>query len=182
MAKILLCPVLLGFACFLAAAYGAVHNQISYSIGPVYFHELKFTQFGIDPAYWNRIGAAIVGIKASWWMGVVIGVPVYLAAFFVRGTRRFVIAYLWSAIVVVLVTLALGVGSVTVAALTLTAENLPDFMITRVVSDPVSFAKAGIMHDFSYLGGLFGLIAGLVVTLRHAVQSRRASVDALRAD
>ncbi len=174
MRKVLLFPVLLGFACLLAAAYGAVHNQISYTVGPVYFHELKFQQFRIDAALHNRIGAALVGVQASWWMGVVIGVPIYFAALFVRGTGAFVRAFLRAALVVVLVALVLGVGAVLVAEFTLTAETLPDFVVTRDVSDPVGFAKAGIMHDFSYLGGLIGLIAGLVVVLRRAMSSRKA--------
>ncbi|MGF7239887.1 hypothetical protein ABIC11_000292 [Pseudomonas oryzihabitans] len=32
---------------FLAALYGALHDQLSYGLGPDYFDCLKFSQFGL---------------------------------------------------------------------------------------------------------------------------------------
>ena len=44
----------------------------------------------------------------------------------------------------------------------------------RGVSDPLSFARAGMMHNFSYLGGMIGLAVGLIYAVWQAVQSRKA--------
>lgn len=175
MLKVLLFPVLLGFACVLAAAYGAGHNQISYSVSPEYFHSFKFRQFRIDPEFHNRVGTAIVGIQASWWMGVVIGLPVYFAGLFVRGTRPFVLAFLRASILVVLVTLVIGLGALAWAIFTLKPETLPSWMEGRNVTDPVAFAQAGVMHNFSYIGGQIGLTFGLVAVVRAARRSRRSA-------
>ncbi|MFD2857128.1 hypothetical protein ACFSZS_23640 [Seohaeicola zhoushanensis] len=45
---------LMGLAVLVAAAFGALHNQVSYTVGPDYFHAFKFRQFTIpremDPA------------------------------------------------------------------------------------------------------------------------------------
>ena len=59
-----------------AGGYGAVHNHISYTVSPDYFHAFKFHQFGIPPELRGRVGASIVGWHASWWMGLFVGIPV----------------------------------------------------------------------------------------------------------
>lgn len=171
--KILLFPILLSFACGLAGIYGVIHNQISFTVAPAYFFEFKFNQFRIDPAFHNRIGAGSVGFMASWWMGLLIGFPIYVAALFVRGTRCFVRSYVMAALLVVCVTLATGLGALVYAYAMLDITSLPPWMDNRDISTPVRFARAGMMHNFSYLGGLIGLVAGLVYTVRQAWVSRR---------
>lgn len=161
-------------ACLLAAVYGAVHNQISYTVAPEYFHGLKFQQFRLAPEFHNRIGAGIVGVLASWWMGLVIGMPIYVAGLFVRGTGPFVRSFMRAALVVVCVTLAMGLGALIWAKWALSAENLPGWMAGRDIADPVAFAQVGTMHNFSYLGGQVGLLVGLMVIIRAAARSRRA--------
>jgi hypothetical protein len=174
MRRIVLFPVLLGFAVLLAAAYGALHNQISYTVAPGYFHEFKFRTFYIPSELQNRFGAALVGVRASWWMGVILAVPVYAAALFVRGDRAFVRTFLQAAVLVVAITLLAGLGALGWAMISIRAETLPFWMEGRPVSDPVSFARAGTMHNHSYLGGLIGAGCGVVYALVRAVLSRRA--------
>jgi len=167
-----LLPLLL-FSCILAAIYGALHNQISYSVSPGYFHEFKFIQFQIDPSLQNRGGAMAVGALASWWMGVILGVPIYLTALFVKGDDVFWRTYMKASVLVVTTALAMGLGALLMATLTIDAANLPWWMEGRNVSDPVAFARAGTMHNFSYLGGLVGAFIGLAFTIFSAWQSHR---------
>ncbi len=61
MIKVALIPVLFVIACLFAGSYGAVHNQISYTVAPEYFTQFKFHQFQIDEGAPERVGAAIVG-------------------------------------------------------------------------------------------------------------------------
>ncbi|MFY0597181.1 MAG: hypothetical protein JXQ85_12185 [Cognatishimia sp.] len=173
MLKLLLFPVLMLFACALAALYGAVHNQISFSVSPGYFYELKFIQFRIDEALQNRIGAAWVGVQASWWMGLIIGFPIYIVSLFVKGTKPFVRAFMRVSIMVVVLTLGIGLGALAFAEFNFVAGDLPEWAPARNVSDPLAFAKAGFMHDFSYMGGFIGLIFGVFLTIKYARQSRR---------
>lgn len=173
MMKLLLAPVLILAAILLAGFYGACHNQISYTVSPGYFHEFKFIQFGIQPELQNRLGAAIVGWQASWWMGLLIGLPIYLLSLPVRGTKAFVRLFLFAALVVVAITLLTGLGAVSVGYLAIHDGYLPRWMAGRDVTDPVAFARAGLMHDFSYLGGLIGLAAGAFMAIRKALRSRR---------
>lgn len=173
MVKLLLAPVLICTAILLAGLYGGFHNQISYTLSPGYFHEFKFIQFGIQPELQNRLGAAIVGWQASWWMGLVIGLPIYLLCLAIRGTRPFLRTFFLASIAVVGTTLLVGLGALAVGLITIESSNLPDWMAGRAVSDPVAFARAGQMHDFSYLGGMIGLVIGAFIAVRKTVQSRR---------
>lgn len=149
------------FSCLTAGLYGALHNQISYTVAPSYFHEFKFNQFAIDITRQNRIGAAWVGIQASWFMGAIIGLPVFLAALFVP--KHAFIKTLWrTTLLVVGVTLLFSLGALAHAYLTLSPDALPSWTQNRALSKPLEFARAGRMHNASYLGGLVGIIAGLI--------------------
>lgn len=163
MARLALFPVLLAAACLLAALYGAVHNQISYSVAPEYFHGFKFHQFAMAPDLHDRRGAALVGVGASWWMGLLLGLPVYLVAVWRRGTTRgFARLFLQAAALVVMITLAFGLGALVLAFVTIGPDSLPWWIEGRNIADPVSFARAGEMHNASYTGGLVGALAGMV--------------------
>lgn len=173
MTRLLLLPVSLVFACLLAGTYGALHDQLSYTVAPSYYHDFKFIQFAVDPALQNRLGASMVGWKASWWMGLLIGLPIYLAGLFVRGNAEFCRQYLRAAFAVVATALLMGLAALAISVATIDAQHLPGWMTGRLVSDPVAFARAGTMHNFSYLGGGVGLLFGLALMILAARRSRR---------
>lgn len=60
MAKFALLPVLLAAGCLISGVYGALHDQISYTVSPEYFHAFKFRQFAIPPELQNRL------VRRSW--------------------------------------------------------------------------------------------------------------------
>jgi len=166
MAKLMLVPVLLAVACLFAGTYGAVHNQISYTVSPEYFTQFKFHQFNIENIP-HRFGAAIVGWEAAWWMGIVIGVVLIPAGLVIRGTRD----YFWGMIrvfaIVASTTLVVGLAALAIAFATVDRNSVGDF--TRYgneISDDVAFARAWTMHNFSYLGGLIGIITGGIAIYR----------------
>jgi len=179
MKKILLLPVLLVFACIVAGFYGALHNQISYTVSPSYFYDFKFDQFLIEPHLRNRLGASIVGWGASWWMGILIGLPIYVIGLFVNGMRCFVKAFTKAAIAVVVITLLVGLTALGVSFFTITEKMLPDWMQYYSVSDPVAFARAGTMHNFSYIGGLVGLFVGAAIMGREIFISKRNAISSI---
>lgn len=166
-----LLPLLL-FSCMVAAAYGAVHNQISYSVAPAYFHEFKFRQFQVDPALHSRAGASLVGALASWWMGLILGIPIYLLGLFIRGDGLFWRSYMKAACIIVAATLLVGLGALAFAMFTIGPETLPNWIAEWQVSDPTAFARAAMMHEFSYIGGVVGAGIGLGYMIAVAVRSR----------
>jgi hypothetical protein len=153
MRKLALFPVLLVAACVVAGVYGAVHNQISYSVSPDYFFAFKFHQFAIPEDLRNRFGASIVGWYASWWMGLIVGVPVLLIGLILPDWKTYLTHGLWAFAVVVCITLVVGLGALVYGCFTISEGALPGYWYPVGVADRVAFARAGTMHNFSYRGG-----------------------------
>ena len=64
MKKLVTIPILFVLACLFAGIYGALHNQISYSVAPEYFTQFKFIQFQI-PVYRQATGSKQSPIDAG---------------------------------------------------------------------------------------------------------------------
>lgn len=159
--RLLSFPFLLIFAALLASVYGAVHNQISYTVSPEYFHGYKFQQFGFAENLQNRFGASLIGILATWWMGLIIGILIGFVTLFSPDAVTMRRLFIRASVIVVGLTLLVGLGALIYALVIFSSEHLPVWTERRSVSNPVRFAQAGNMHNHSYLGGLIGLVAGL---------------------
>lgn len=159
--KLILVPVLFGLACLMAGCYGALHNQISYSVCPEYFTKFKFVQFDIGENVSERVGAAVVGWRASWWMGIAIGAVLIPIGLVVKGAAAYFRTMIAVFVVVAVTTLAVGATAGIFAFLTLDLESVGQF--TRYgneIENDLAFARAGTMHNFGYAGGLVGIVAG----------------------
>ncbi|MCB2130234.1 MAG: hypothetical protein KDE03_14460 [Rhodobacteraceae bacterium] len=174
MRQILLFVLMLGAACVAAGLYGAVHNQITFSVGPEYFHRLKFAQFRIPADLNPRIGAALVGWRASWWMGLVAGLPLAALAAFGGGGRRAGRLF-GEAMVIVIASAAAGAAlSFGLACLAANPGIAREIVAIRGLDDPVGFLRAGAMHDGSYLGAGLGLLIALVRMTLHLRNMNKA--------
>jgi len=124
MGKAVLFPMLLAVACVVAGLDGALHDQISYSVAPEYFHAFKFRQFDLPESLHNRLGAAVVGWRASWWMGFLVGVPVLLVGYILPDGRTYLARSLVAFAVVAATALAVGLGALLWAVCTVN-ESCP---------------------------------------------------------
>jgi hypothetical protein len=155
--------VLLIVGCLLAGGFGAVHDQVSYSISPDYFDHLKFRQFAISPEYHNRLGAALVGWFASWWMGIFLAVPILLVG--LRPDRRPYPVRCLKAFGVMLVTAI--VVSLAAVVYVEWGVHYPLFWLRYPdgVTDQLNFTRVAILHDLSYTGGFLGIVTGSLYLL-----------------
>lgn len=160
MYKLILFPLLLIAGCVFAGAYGALHDQVSYTVSPDYYFAFKFHQFEIPPELQGRVGAAIVGWMASWWMGVLISLPILLVGLMMPDAKTYLTRCLVAFGVVTLTALVVGLAALAIAAATIHEHTLPDYWYPEGVQDKVAFARAGTMHNFSYLGGFLGILTG----------------------
>jgi hypothetical protein len=175
MAKLALFPFLLVAACIVAGFYGALHNQISYTVSPDYFFAFKFHQFAIPEDLRNRVGASIVGWYASWWMGLIIGVPVLLIGLILPDWRTYLTHGLWAFVVVAGTALVVGLGALVYGYFTIPEGALPGYWYPPGVADRVAFARAGSMHNFSYLGGGIGIVTGSVYLIVARLRLKKRS-------
>lgn len=154
-------------AMFAAAIFGILHNQISFGIGASYFYDVKFAQFAIDPVLQNRVGAGVVGALATWWMGLLMGLPAFTLGMFTQaGRRRYFYAGLksiWIATSIAAIGTVIGLAFGHIADINGLVGYLPN---VDAFSDPEGFVRAAIMHKASYFGGALGALAALYVMWR----------------
>lgn len=163
MTKLVLMPVLLAAGGIFAGVYGAVHDQLSYSISPEYFQRFKFVLFEFPPELQTRLGAALVGVIGSWWMGILIGFPIILLARGLPTPRDFIRHTLIAYVIVTGVTIVIGLGGLAFAFAKITSpDRIPrEFYYPLDLVDAVSYARVGMLHGFSYLGGIIGGVAAI---------------------
>lgn len=154
-----------------AGLYGVLHDQFTYSISPEYFTRFKFYQFGLVEEYGNgasmpnpRLAVAMVGFMATWWTGIVIGLGLGLTALFQTDANAMLRTTAKAVAVVVAVAMFTGLIGLAYGKFYLATKGvnwwLPDNLIDRE-----AFITVGSMHNFSYLGGGIGLLAGMAYQL-----------------
>lgn len=105
-------------------------------------------------------------------MGLLIGLPIYVAGLLIRRNNEFCRQYIRAAMLVVLTALLIGLVALGLSFVMIDEHHLPSWMTGRSVGNPVAFARAGMMHNYSYNGGLAGLISGLVLMVLAARNAR----------
>jgi hypothetical protein len=159
-----------------AGLFGALHDQLSYTISPDYFTWLKFGQFGVlNTAIPVRMRVAMVGWLATWWMGMPLGYLTGLAVFIHRSDRQARRALLWSLAVIAGFSLAFSLGGLvwgisatgTDAAVRALASLAP-----AGVTDIRHFLWVGYMHNAAYLGGMLSVPAAWVFHIAYRQRHR----------
>jgi hypothetical protein len=153
-------------AIVIASIYGVGHDQATYSISPEYYTKFKFIQFDLADSgaaqhmTQPRSAVVMVGVEATWWMGLCIGL--ILAAFtliFPNADRMFASA-MQALGIVLLIAIISGVIGGFYGHYVLAKRGvdwwLPDNLVHRT-----DFITVGSIHNFSYLGGVIGLVVAL---------------------
>lgn len=154
-AALLLTPLVAGL-------YGMLHDQLSYTISPEYFTRFKFIQFRLEGQLDRpfRVLAAIVGFRATWWVGIYLGVVQGFTGLMqtsphrmLRAVSRGVLLNLLTALVTGLIGLYIGYYEL--------AKTGVSWTLPPGLSDQRAFIAVGSMHNFGYLGGAIGAIVGV---------------------
>ncbi len=156
---ILLTPLVAGF-------YGVIHDQITYTISNEYFTQLKFDQFGVEATVPYRLGASYVGWMATWWMGIPLGIILGLVGLIHTDWQFMFKAYYKSLAIIILVALLTGFCGLIYGRLFLIDKDLNWFIPNNLI-DREHFIIVGSMHNFSYIGGLTGLITGIIYQIKY---------------
>lgn len=150
-----------------AGLYGIIHDQITFTISPEYFTNLKFKQFQyVDFGFGDRIFVAVIGFMATWWVGLFIG-WCFGRRFVPNQPRDAAIKDIRNAFVIVLVSAAafafIGFiyGHSVDPAATLAAWS--NILRSYNVADGLPFITVAYIHNASYAGALFGLIAAFII-------------------
>ena len=163
--------VLIIISPIIGGLYGILHDQITYTISPEYYTKFKFYQFGLmdngnEAIFPNpRVEVSAVGFMATWWMGLPIGIILGLLGLTIKDHKLIFKTTIKAFILTTIVTLITGLIGLAYGKFVLadTGVNwwLPDNLI-----DKKNFIAVGSMHNFSYLGGLLGLIIGAAYRIK----------------
>ncbi len=179
MKKIVALLLIVIIASFIGAVYGIFHDQLTYSISPEYYTKFKFVQFRLESMglgenigtgkapeiflHNPRLGVTIVGVLATWWVGLIIGILLGLIGLFhTNGSTMFKVT-IKAFLITMMIAFITGLAGLLFGKLFLLA-NHPNWYIADNVLDRDSFILVGSMHNFSYLGGLIGLAIGVIYT------------------
>jgi hypothetical protein len=155
----------------LAAIYGVLHDQLTFTISPEYYTDFKFYQFGLVEDLNSipsnpRLLVATVGVMATWWVGLFIGVVLACVGLIHKtGKQMFKITikafFLTLIIAFVVGLLGLGYGVVSFEPV-FNSPWVPQYAIEM----SRNYEMVGSMHNFSYLGGLIGLIVAIIYSVK----------------
>jgi len=156
-------------AVLVAGLFGIVHDQISYSVSNEYFTKFKFIQFRLlDVNLPDRFRAGVVGLLASWWMGIPLGILCGLAGFMQRSPSLMRRALIWSLPVIAAFTLAVALAGLAYGWHQTTTIDLAGYrgwFIPHDVKELRRFLCAGYMHNSAYIGGGLSIPAALLFHL-----------------
>ena len=160
----------------LASIYGILHNQVSYSISNEYFTKFKLEQFGLE-AYPDtvRMTIGMVGIWSTWWFGLLIGLINGIVGLFQRTSKIMWKSAFGATIRTLLIAIGFGFVGILVGKFIISNLNT-NWNLPADLTDQKSFLTAGTMHNFSYLGGIVGLIYGIIYQLKIKKASAQHSV------
>jgi len=176
--KTLALLVLLLGVMVLCGLFGALHDQISYTVSPEYFTHFKFHQFHLLGPEPERLRVAAVGVLATWWMGIPIGATLGTIGLSARDARTMLRETLRAFVIVAAVSLIFGLGGLLWGIVTFqgTAPGVPPgwYLPLGGVQDLAAFLRAGAMHNASYLGGAAGTLVAAVLLARRITAQRRS--------
>lgn len=158
--------------------YGIVHDQLTYTISPEYYTKFKFYQFGLveegrQPVFLSiRLAVAQVGFMATWWMGLPIGIILGLVALKIKENNKMFFTVLKAFVLTTFIAFATGLLGLIYGKFVL-ADTGVDWWLPKNLVDKENFIAVGSMHNFSYLGGLIGLIAGIIYIIRQVKEKRQ---------
>lgn len=147
--------------------YGVIHDQLTYTISPEYYTKFKFYQFGLmvngeEAIFPNpRLQVAAVGFMATWWMGIPIGLILGLTALRIKSDKQMLVTAIKALAITMLVAFTTGLIGLAYGKYFL-ADTGVDWWLPKNLIDKASFIAVGSMHNFSYMGGLTGVIAGII--------------------
>lgn len=179
MKKLLILILILLVTPVIGGLYGILHDQLTYTISPEYYTKFKFYQFGFVDRVgqtefpYARLRVCGVGFLATWWMGIPIGLILGLVGLIHSDWDEMFTITMKAIFVTVLVAFITGVIGLLYGFFFLAGQPIEAFANWYFPNNLLefrNFVTVGSMHNFSYIGGLLGLIAGVVYSIRQKLK------------
>jgi hypothetical protein len=153
-----------------AGCYGFFHDQVTFTISDEYFTKFKYVQFNISPDDFgsHRITVGIIGFLATWWMGMLIGFIVGLIGLFFKDYKSMKAALIKASFIIIITAFFFAVIGFFYGKFYLASRGV-DWWLPENLIDKNKFIAAGSIHNFSYLGGVVGLLLSIVYMIKKLI-------------
>lgn len=159
----------------IAGVYGVLHDQVTYTISPEYFTNLKFSQFAYaDFGGPRRVFVAEIGFLATWWVGFFSGwflarklIPLQPRDVAIRKIAVGFGIIFFNGLACGLLAFAYGWWLGPTADYSAWRPLLDELKITN----EWAFIRVAHIHTGSYLGGLIGFLLALGLLRRESTAS-----------
>lgn len=172
--KVIALFIILILSPLIAGIYGILHDQLTVTISEEYYTKFKFIQFRISGGIPLRLGASLVGWMATWWTGILIGIVFGLFGLGLQSGNQMLKVYRQAILLALGITFLTGLFGLLYGQLFISG-NTAGLYVPDGVVDRDAFTLVGSMHNFSYLGGLFGLAAAVTIVVRCKVKNKRTN-------
>jgi hypothetical protein len=147
-----------------ASLFGIIHDQVTYTLAPEYYTRFKFFQFrlaypGCEFRMNHRLAAIVVGIMATWWTGLIIGLFYAVILMTFKNTEGLYKLFFRTVLITFAITILGSISGYIYWKLYLHGHEV-NWYLPEGLADRDSFICVGSIHNFSYLGGVAGLMAG----------------------
>ncbi len=139
--RIVLIILLIGIATLAGGLYGALFDQITYTISPEFFTKMRFPQYEITGDVNERWEAAKMGFRNAWGVGLGLGCFLSVAGLLHSDNKKMFWSTLKSFGIALFLSFFFG-------------------MIAFLFVEPV-MDKIISMNNYSYVGGTIGMFLGL---------------------
>lgn len=162
---------IIGIAPLIAGFYGILHDQLTYSISPEYYTKFKFHQFGLTASTSEaifehpRLAVSLVGFMATWWVGIFIGLILAFVALAHKNNKEMLQITLRAMFIAIITAFFIGLTGLIYGKFHLSNSGVSWWLPPSLI-DKANFIAVGSMHNFSYVGGIIGLLAGVIYSLR----------------
>ena len=161
---------IIGLAWLVVVAYGIIYFEVSYILSPEYYTKNFFIEYGFcerrncDPDN-PQLDVAMIGFMMTWWMGLITGIVMALLALILRSTHAIFRATRKALVRMISVVAVAGLVGLSAGFLYLSDDTIPS-RLPSGLSSPQDYIAVGNMHNFSFIGGIIGLMFGIGYLVR----------------
>jgi hypothetical protein len=148
-----------------AGIYGALHDQISFTISPEYFTKMKFHQFAYANFGWpQRVFASEVGFLGTWWVGLIAGWIVARAglAEIMEMSKRPHLVTVFVMVIGMAATAGLIGAMLGIERVNRGMSDWAEWKRGMAIQDLPEFVIVAYLHAAGYLGGLLGVVRAVI--------------------
>jgi hypothetical protein len=162
--------VLSGLGALVAGCYGAVHDQVTFSVAPEYFTCLKFKQFrAFDFGFPPSVFASEIGFLASWPIGLIAFWLLTRFALPIKKDRELYVVLGQGAIIMLVIAMIGATIGFVWGSLCQISTEMSDMLVYIGVTEERRFIQVGYLHNGSYIGAIFALLIAVLWVRRARV-------------